>query len=110
MHFVLVSLSLLSGSKQVDDLLLAQPTTHNSNLYYYSFNLGENGFGESGGNGKPLHYKGVTFHHVITNFMLQGGDITSGNGTGGESIYGSKFADENFSLMHTGPGVLRQVR
>ena len=108
MHFVLVSLSLLLGGKQVDDSLLVQPTIRI--CIYYSFNPGENGFGESGGNGKPLHYKGGSFHHVITNFMLQGGDITSGNGTGGESIYGSKFADENFTLMHTGPGVLRQVR
>jgi len=56
--------------------------------------------------GKPLHYKGCTFHRVIKNFMIQGGDFTNGDGTGGESIYGEKFPDENFIVKHTKGGQL----
>ena len=64
---------------------------------------GEKGTGLSG---KPLHYKGSKFHRVITDFMAQGGDFTRGDGTGGESIYGAKFADENFKIKHTKGGLL----
>ncbi|KAF3336147.1 peptidyl-prolyl cis-trans isomerase [Carex littledalei] len=64
---------------------------------------GERGVGKSG---KPLHFKGSSFHRVIPGFMCQGGDFTRGNGTGGESIYGEKFADESFVRKHTAPGIL----
>ena len=64
---------------------------------------GEKGVGTSG---KALHYKGSPFHRVIPGFMAQGGDFTRQNGTGGESIYGEKFEDENFTRKHTEPGML----
>eukprot|EP00928_Gymnodinium_smaydae_P037616 TRINITY_DN2607_c0_g2_i1.p1 TRINITY_DN2607_c0_g2~~TRINITY_DN2607_c0_g2_i1.p1 ORF type:complete len:333 (+),score=90.24 TRINITY_DN2607_c0_g2_i1:53-1000(+) len=64
---------------------------------------GERGRGRSG---KKLHYMSSNFHRIIPGFMCQGGDFTNGNGTGGESIYGGKFADENFKIEHTKAGLL----
>jgi peptidylprolyl isomerase len=61
---------------------------------------GEKGTGPK--SGRPLHYKGSKFHRVIPGFMAQGGDFTNHNGTGGESIYGERFADEAFIRKHTG--------
>ncbi|XP_059298592.1 peptidyl-prolyl cis-trans isomerase CYP63 isoform X2 [Lycium ferocissimum] len=71
---------------------------------FRSLCTGEKGVGES--TGKPLHYKGCLFHRVIKGFMAQGGDFSKGNGTGGESIYGGKFPDENFKVDHTEAGLL----
>ena len=65
---------------------------------------GEKGKGPT--TNKPLHFKGCKFHRVIKSFMLQGGDFQYGNGTGGESIYGGEFADENFKYTHNKPGML----
>ena len=64
---------------------------------------GEKGDGKTG---KPLHYKGSNFHRIMPEFMAQGGDITTGDGNGGESIFGGKFPDEDFSAKHSERGSL----
>ena len=73
---------------------------------FYHLCVGDKGMGKCG---KPLSYKGSGAHRIIPQFMIQAGDFERGNGTGGESIYGAKFADESFAGKagkHPGPGVL----
>ena len=71
---------------------------------FRSLCTGERGISAS--SGKPLHYRHSSFHRIINGFMAQGGDFTAGNGTGGESIYGGKFQDENFIHKHRAAGLL----
>ncbi|CAA7406772.1 unnamed protein product [Spirodela intermedia] len=74
-------------------------------FYLFGFS-GKKGIGSSG---KRLHYKGTHFHRVVTGFMIQGGDIVRGDGTGSDSIYGRNFSDENFKLKHSQAGIVSMV-
>ena len=85
-------------------MLLFKDATPKTAQNFLSLCTGEKG--NSPISGIPLSYKGSTFHRVIPQFMIQGGDFTQHNGTGGESIYGEKFADENFKIKHDTEGLL----
>ena len=78
--------------------------TPNTCENFRSLCAGDKGLAKA--SGKPLHYKGSISHRVIPGFMIQLGDFTNFNGTGGESIYGAKFADENFKMKHNRPALL----
>lgn len=85
-------------------MLLYMDTTPKTCTNFLQLCTGE--AGEDKATGAKLHYKGSSFHRVISGFMIQGGDFTNHDGTGGVSIYGEKFADENFKVKHTTGGLL----
>ncbi len=93
------------GGQAAGRIEMTLDTTHTPQTAenFRSLCTGEKGMGTQG---KNLHFKGSKFHRVIPGFMAQGGDFTRGDGRGGESIYGGKFQDEDFTNRHTGRGIL----
>ena len=103
---VVVFLDIALGSRAIGRLVfeLFYDVTPRTAENFRCLCTGERGV--SARSSQRLHYAGSTFHRVIAGFMAQGGDFTRGNGTGGESIYGSTFADEDFTRRHDEPGLL----
>ena len=93
----------ISGSPAGRIIFELAPETPITSENFRALCTGERGLGRAG---KPLHFRGSKFHRIIPKFMIQGGDFTRGDGTGGETIYGEKFRDENFILRHSEPFLL----
>ncbi|XP_050562894.1 peptidyl-prolyl cis-trans isomerase G isoform X5 [Spodoptera frugiperda] len=100
--FMDISIGGLPSGRLVFELFndIAPKTAEN----FRALCAGDMGVGKN--TGKPLTYKGMVFHRVVKDFMIQGGDFTNANGTGGESIYGGTFEDETFELKHDRPYLL----
>ncbi|KAG7257864.1 hypothetical protein CRUP_037344 [Coryphaenoides rupestris] len=94
------------GGKRVGRIVmeLFADTTPRTAENFRALCTGEKGVGKS--TGKPLHFRSCRFHRIIKSFMIQGGDFSNQDGTGGESIYGDKFEDENFHYKHDRMGLL----
>ena len=99
--FLDVTIGELEAGRIEIDLFNETPKTSEN---FRALCCGDKGLGQT--SKKLLSFKDTIFHRVIPGFMAQGGDFTNHNGTGGESIYGERFEDENFILKHTGPGIL----